>query len=103
MRTDGQDQIHMAQRQRRKRSWIKRLLVYIFVPLSVWLIAFVIWFYWYDFRELFVKDQEMKNRPKATRPLDKDEKAVQGRAKRPPEKIFDEERKKLDDIIKRQQ
>ena len=92
----------MAQRQRRKRSRVKRLLVYIFVPLSVWLIAFVIWFYWYDFRGLSVKDKEPKSRPKATRELDKGEKVERGAAKRPPEKIFDEERKKLEDIIKRQ-
>jgi hypothetical protein len=92
----------MAQRQRRKRSWVKTLLVYIFVPLSVWLIAFVIWFYWYDFRDLLVKDKEPKNRSKATRELDKGEKMERGAAKRPPEKIFEEERKKLQDIIKRQ-
>jgi hypothetical protein len=92
----------MAQRQSRKRSLVKRLLVYIFVPLSVWLIAFVIWFYWYDLRDLSVKDKEPKNRPKATREVDKDEKVERGATKRPPEKIFDEERKKLEDIIKRQ-
>jgi hypothetical protein len=92
----------MAQRQRRKRSRVKRLLVYIFVPLSVWLIAFVIWFYWYDFHNLFIKDKEPKSRAKATRELDKGEKMERGAAKRPPEKIFEEERKKLEDIIKRQ-
>jgi hypothetical protein len=92
----------MAQRQRRKRSLVKRLLVYIFVPLSVWLIAFLIWFYWNDFRGLSVKDKEPKNPPKATREVGKGEKVERGAAKRPPEKIFDEERKKLEDIIKRE-
>ncbi|HEY2919822.1 MAG TPA: hypothetical protein VGK77_12620 [Candidatus Binatia bacterium] len=92
----------MAQRRRRKRSWVKRLLVYLFVPLTVWFIAFVIWFYWYNVRELFVKDKEAKNRTKSSHQLDKGEKMERGSAKRPPEKIFDEERKKLEDIIKRQ-
>jgi hypothetical protein len=92
----------MAQGQRRNRSRLKKVLVYIFVPLGVWLIAFVIWFYWYDFRGLSVSDKEPKNRPKATREVDKGEKAERGAVKRPPEKIFDEERKKLEDIIKRQ-
>jgi hypothetical protein len=92
----------MAQRQRRKRSRLTRLLVYIFVPLSVWLIAFVIWFYWYDFRGHSVKDKEQKNFPKAARELDKSEKLERGTAKRPPEKLFDEERRKLEDIIKRE-
>jgi hypothetical protein len=92
----------MAQRHRQKRSWLKRLFVYIFVPLAVWIVAFVIWFYWYDFRGHSGKDNEPKNRPKATREFDKAEKVERGAAKRPPEKIFDEERKKLEDIIKRQ-
>jgi hypothetical protein len=91
----------MAQRQRRNRSRLKRLLVYIFVPLSVWLIAFVIWFYWYDFRG-YSKDKDPKTRPEAARGLDKSEKLERGAAKRPPEKIFEEERRKLEDIIKRQ-
>jgi hypothetical protein len=49
-----------------------------------------------------MKDREPKNRAKATRELDKGDKVEQKAAKRPPEKIFDEERKKLEDIIKRQ-
>jgi hypothetical protein len=98
------DQFYMAQRRRRQRSWVKRLLVYLFVPLGVWLVAFVIWFYWYDIRELWDKEQEMKGRPpNAARQVDKSERAGRGPVKRPPEKIFDEERKNLDDIIKRKQ
>ena len=94
----------MAQRRRRQGSWVKRLLVYLFIPLGVWLVAFVIWFYWYDIRELWVKEHETKGRaPKATRQVDKSEQAERGPAKRPPEKIFDQDRRNLDDIIKRQQ
>ena len=92
----------MAQRRRRKTSWVKRLVIYLFVPLTVWLMAFLVWFYWFDLREFFVKDQAFKNRPEAARRLDKSDKAERPAAKRSPEKIFDDERKKLDDIIKRQ-
>jgi len=92
----------MAQKRKRKTSWVKRLVIYLFVPLTVWLMAFLVWFYWFDLRELFVKDQASKNHPKAARQLDKSDKAERPAAKRSPEKIFDDERKKLDDIIKRQ-
>ena len=72
--------------------------MYLFVPLTVWLMAFLGWFYWFNLRDFFVKDQASKTRPKAARQIDKSDKA-----ERPPEKIFDDERKNLDDIIKRQQ
>jgi hypothetical protein len=97
------DHTNMAQRRRPKRSWVKGLLFYVFVPLSVWLVAFVIWFYWYDLRDFFTQTKERTARPKMTRQLDKDDKANRLPGKRPQEKIFDDERKKLDDIIKRQQ
>jgi hypothetical protein len=93
----------MAQRRRPKRSWVKNLLFYVFVPLIVWSVAFVIWFYWYDLRDLFTQAKEPTARPKITRQLDKGDKTERLPAKRPQEKIFDDERKKLDDIIKRQQ
>jgi hypothetical protein len=93
----------MAQRRRRKISWIRRFVIYLFVPLTVWLMAFLVWFYWFDLREFFVKDQTAKNRSKAARQIDKSDKAERPAAKRSPEKIFDDERKKLDDIIKRQE
>jgi hypothetical protein len=97
------DQVHMAQRRRGKRSWAKRLLFYLFVPLSVWLVAFLMWFYWYDFGDYFSKTKEPAARSRAARQLEKGDKAERPPAKRPQEKIFDDERKKLDDIIKRQQ
>ena len=65
--------------------------------------AFLVWFYWFDLREFFVKDPASKNRPKAARQLDKSDKTERPATKRSPEKIFDDERKQLDDIIKRQQ
>jgi hypothetical protein len=68
----------------------------------MWFIAFLVWFYWYELRDLFVKDQEPKARPKVARQLDRGDKAERSPAKRSQEKIFDEERKKLGDIIERQ-
>lgn len=48
--------------------------MYLFVPLTVWLMAFLVWFYWFDLRDFFVKDQASKTRPKAARQIDKSDK-----------------------------
>jgi len=92
----------MAQKKRQRRSRGRTLLFYIIFPLIVWFVAFLVWFYWYDLRHLFVKDPEPKARPQAARQVDKGDKAERSPAKRSQEKIFDEERKKLGDIIERQ-
>jgi hypothetical protein len=92
----------MAQKKKQRRSRGRTLLFYIIFPLIVWFVAFLVWFYWYDLRNLFVRDQEPKAHPKAARQLDRGDKAERSPAKRSQEKIFDEERKKLGDIIERQ-
>jgi hypothetical protein len=93
----------MAQRRRRKRNWIKTFLVYLLVPPFVWIVAFLIWLYWYDLRDPFItKAKEPADRLKAARQVDKGDKAPRPPAKRSAENIFDDERRKLDDIIKRQ-
>ena len=92
----------MAQKRKRGRNRGRTLLFYIIFPLIVWLVAFLVWFNWYDLRHLFVKDEEPKGRPKAARQLDRGDTAERSPAKRSQEKIFDEERKQLGDIIERQ-
>jgi hypothetical protein len=94
----------MAQKKRPKRSWLKALLFYIFFPLIVWGLAFAIWLYWYDLTRLFSGEaQKSKAAVKASRRLDKSEKADAPPANRPQEKILDEDRKSLEDILKRRQ
>jgi hypothetical protein len=94
----------MAQKKRPKRSWLKALLFYIFFPLIVWGLAFAIWLYWYDLTRLFSGEaQKSKAAAKASRRLDKSEKADAPPANRPQEKILDEDRKSLEDILKRRQ
>lgn len=88
----------MATRKRKKRSWLKRLLFYILFPLVVWFIAFLLWFYWRDLTAL------LANHEPAARPAANAIRREHGEAqtaKRPGEKILDEDRKKLEDIIKR--
>ena len=75
------------------------LVLFLVTPLAVWLIAFLIWFYWYDLGRLFTKDESRRVTPK--RQIDKDERRERAPSPQPREKLFDEDRKKLDDILKR--
>jgi hypothetical protein len=94
----------MAQKKRLKRSWLKALLLYIFFPLIVWGLAFAIWFYWYDLTRLFNGAAAKAKAPaKASHKLEKSAQADAPPAKRPQENILEEDRKSLDDILKRRQ
>lgn len=94
----------MAQKKRPKRSWLKALLFYIFFPLIIWGLAFVIWLYWSDFSRLFDQNAGIAKRsPKASRGSDKSEQSELAPGKPPREKILDEDRKRLEDILKQRQ
>ena len=94
----------MAQKRRKKRSWLRGLLFYIFFPIFIWFVAFLVWFYGSDLTRL-ISGSADKSKPaaKTSRQLDKSEKADPAPANRPREKISEEDRKSLDDILKRRQ
>lgn len=74
------------------------VVLFFVTPLVVWLMAFLLWFYWYDLRRFFSAAEERRPVPKAARPM---EKSDQRERRAPPqEKIFDEDRKTLEDILK---
>ena len=94
----------MAHKPRSKRSWLGRLLFYLLFPLIVWLIAFVLWFYWRDLTKLFSKPVERQKPAAKVEPkTERAENAESAAAKRPQEKILDEDRRKLEDILKQRQ
>ena len=88
----------MATRKRKKRGWLRTLLFYILFPLVVWFVAFLFWFYWRDLSAWFSKDDAPANPPGRVKPRERSDTAP---AKRPPEKILEEDRRKLDEILKR--
>jgi hypothetical protein len=65
------------------------------VPLITWFIAFLIWFYWYDLTGTAEK------RTERTRPVAKANPSDSPPAKAPRERILEEDRKRLEDILKR--
>ncbi|HEY5627314.1 MAG TPA: hypothetical protein VIR79_05175 [Nitrospira sp.] len=67
------------------------------VPLVVWLIAFLVWFYWYDIAELAGRHRiQPKPAPKAARKTEEFKPRPQKRAG---EDIPNEDRRRLEDII----
>ncbi len=70
-------------------------------PLSIWFLAFVIWFYWSDLAKLFSNDRaSTRTLPKAFRKTEMPERAETPAEKRAQEKILDEDREKLNAILK---
>lgn len=85
----------MAQKRRKKKSgWLRAALLFVFVPLFVWALAFLIWFNWTDFNNFGKKTP-------ATNPSTQVERPSKQTEKPPPEKILEEDRKKLEEILKR--
>lgn len=81
----------MARKRKKKKGWLKLLLFFILTPLIVWSLAFLLWLYW---------DPIM-------RPLNKGAKASKTRFTAPAEtrgqeQILDDERKQLNEILRKQ-
>jgi len=92
----------MAQKKKpQKKGWLKTVLIYIFVPLTIWFLAFLAWLYWDSIAGVFSKEKASQ-RP-AARPARQKEKTEKTPSNRPQEKILDDDRKKLEDILKRRQ
>jgi hypothetical protein len=91
----------MAQKQRKKRSWLLTALWFVLFPLGVWFIALLIWFYWYDLARLF-GNPRVTAKPAGTiaRKPERKETSESTPPTRAPEKILEEDRRKLEDILK---
>ena len=94
----------MAQKKKAKKNgWQKTVFIYVFVPLTIWFLAFVTWLYWDDIWKSFSKGSNIqRNAPRAAQKSDKADKDT-APTQRPQEKILDEDRKKLEDILKQRQ
>ena len=84
----------MAKKKKRKIGWLRKLLLFICTPIIIWFLAFLIWFYWKDLAKSSTANKG-KTQPaaKATR------QAEPPANKSADEKILDEDRKKLDEIL----
>jgi cytoskeletal protein RodZ len=82
----------VAKKKRRKRSWLKLILFFVLTPLITWALAFLIWFYWYEIigRDKTPPTKANKEFERPTKPSDKSAQ----------ERIGEEDRRKLEDILK---
>jgi hypothetical protein len=86
----------VARKKRRKRSWLGTLLFLVSIPLVVWFLAFVIWFYWNDITALLGRGDKTppaKARKEVERSTKPSDKSTQ-------ERISEEDRRKLEEILK---
>lgn len=87
----------MAKKSKRKKSWLKTLLFVLLTPFIVWALAFLIWLYWSDVNRLFNQGDKLPP-AKAGKPVERSTKPSDKSAH---EGIGEEERKRLDEILKR--
>jgi len=87
----------VAQKKRKKKSsWLKTLLFVILTPLIIWGLAFVLWFYWKDITGLTGREDKnpaTKANRQVDRPTPPPDKASR-------ERINEEDRRKLEEILK---
>ncbi|HZD39570.1 MAG TPA: hypothetical protein VE131_02535 [Terriglobales bacterium] len=90
----------MAKKRKKKKAkkhWFRNLCIFIVIPLAVWSIAFVLWLFWYDIEGIF--PQGASQRTRAPRATPRAERLRPSAAARPDEKLLNEDRKRLEDII----
>jgi cytoskeletal protein RodZ len=82
----------VAKKKRGKRNWLRLLLFFILTPFITWALAFLIWFYWYEItgRDKTPPTKANKEFERPTKPSDKSAQ----------ERIGEEDRRKLEDILK---
>jgi hypothetical protein len=90
-------------RKIRKRSAVKTLLLFVLGPLVIWALAFLGWLYWNEIAKgLAPGEDHPAPAAKTVRSLDKDESRGRSNDTRAKEKISDADRKKLDEIIRKE-
>jgi len=75
----------------------------VLAPLIVWALAFLVWLYWNDLTKSLTPGKDHPGPAgKTLRKLEKDDTRGRWNETRPKEKILDADRKKLDDIIRKE-
>ena len=76
------------------------LALFLVIPLAVWMMALLIWLYWYDLRSLFFNERVPDRVTNPAPQSEKDDFRERIPEPQPREKISEEDRKKLDDVLK---
>ncbi len=73
--------------KKKTRGWLTRLVLFFFSVFLVWLLVFLVWLFWADLKRI-VKGEEKKSATEQTQ-------------KSSQEKILDEDRRQLEEILKK--
>jgi flagellar basal body-associated protein FliL len=93
----------VAKRKRKQSNRLKIILLFVLAPLIVWALAFVIWLYWNNVAKSFTPGTDRrKPAAKASGKLEKETPRGRSDEAQPKENIQDAERKKLDEIIRKE-
>jgi flagellar basal body-associated protein FliL len=82
--------------RKKKRGWLRVVLLFVFVPFFIWALAFVVWLNWNSISNVLHSDTKSS----ALKPSKQLDKPARQTEKSPKEKIADEDRKKLEEILK---
>jgi hypothetical protein len=89
----------VRQKKKPTTARVKKLLLFIGAPIVIWVAAFVVWLHWSDIAALLNRAPRLPTAA-GTRPVQEPYRAEGRRDKLPPEKISEQERKKLEEILK---
>jgi hypothetical protein len=92
----------VSRRKAKERHWLGLIVIFVAVPLVVWSVVFLGWLFWPDFAGRAVPAQISESKKTAGPPERKsDRRQDEQSTQRSRERIAEEERKKLNDIIER--
>lgn len=93
----------MAKRKRRKRGRLKSVFLFVLTPIIIWILAFFTWLYWNDIVRNFTPGKAQPERPaKAGHKQERKQVPVAPDEKMSSEEIREEDRNRLDEIIRRE-
>jgi hypothetical protein len=87
----------VAKKRKRKRGRLKALVVFVLTPILIWFVAFLVWFHWEGITKLSSKESAPRSAPP------KAAKKPEPSGSPTHEKILEEDRQRLDDILKKRQ
>jgi cytoskeletal protein RodZ len=83
----------VSPKKRKKRHWLRSLVLLVITPLTIWALAFLIWFYWYNLFGRGVDTLPAKAGKEVEGSRKSSDKSSQ-------ERIGEEDRRKLEEILK---
>jgi hypothetical protein len=87
----------VAKKRKRKRGRLKATVFFVLTPIVIWFFAFLVWLHWDRVTKLIGRESAtVKTAPTTVKKTERS-------GSSPSEKILDEDRQRLDEILKKRQ